>query len=390
MKITENAGMAMKNLQSNKVRSFLTMLGIIIGVGAVITMVSLGEGAKQQITSRISAMGSNLLTVSPGRNSAGSINNNTVSLLRDSSDYIQAMAPAVRGEKLTETGNNSLQTSITGCTPDYATVRNYQVAYGHFISDEECSSRRRVAVIGSYVASQLFPGENPVGEEIKVGGVRLEVTGVLTEKGQSGFGNADNLVMMPLPTAQERIFGNHNLSEINIQVKSEEYVNYTCEQVKKVLMDDLKDENKFNVNNMAEVLSTAQDMTGIMTMLLAGIAGVSLLVGGIGIMNIMLVSVTERIREIGIRKAIGAQPEEILVLFLIEAITLSVIGGIIGIVWGGTLAVLIGKMIGWVISVSLTAVIVAFFFSLLVGLFFGVYPAYKASGLNPIEALRHE
>ena len=247
-----------------------------------------------------------------------------------------------------------------------------------------------MAVIGSYLANELFPGMNPIGEELKVGGVRLEVIGVLTEKGQSGFGNGDNLVLMPLSTAQDRIFGSNNLSEISIQVKSAEYVDYTFNQVKQALLTELQDEEKFNIFNMAEVLSTAQNMTGIMTMLLAGIAAVSLLVGGIGIMNIMLVSVTERIREIGIRKAIGAQPEEILVLFLIEAITLSIIGGIIGILAGAGLAILIGKLIGWTIAVSMTAVLVAFCFSALVGLFFGVYPAYKASGLNPIEALRHE
>lgn len=390
MKISENALMAVKNLRSNKVRSFLTMLGIIIGVGAVITMVSLGEGAKRQITERISEMGSNLLIVSPGRGSGSIINNNTVALLKDSSNYIQTVAPAARGERLAESGNNSLRTSIIGCTPDYATVRNYKVAYGNFLSEEDYSGRKRVAVIGSFVAGELFPGLNPIGEEIKVAGVRLEVAGVLTEKGQSGFGNGDNLVMIPLLTAQERIFGNHNLNEISIQVQNEEYIDYTSQQVTNVLMDELKDENKFYVNNMAEVLSTAQDMTRIMTMLLAGIAAVSLLVGGIGIMNIMLVSVTERIREIGIRKAIGAQPEEILVLFLIEAIILSLMGGVVGIVWGGALALVIGKMIGWVITISMTAVLIAFFFSVLVGLFFGVYPAYKASGLNPIEALRHE
>ncbi|MGE5583625.1 MAG: ABC transporter permease [Bacillota bacterium] len=386
MKITENALMAVKNLQSNKVRSFLTMLGIIIGVGAVITMVSLGDGAKQQITQKITAMGSNLITVSPGRNSAGDINNGTVTLLRDSTDYVKTIAPAVRGSKPAEAGSDNLDVTVIGCTPEYATVRNYQVAYGHFINNEELSTSERVAVIGSYLAEQLYPGQNPIGEEIKVGGVRLEVTAVLVSKG----GNSDNVVLMPLTTAQERIFGNHNLNEINIQVSKAEYVDYTYNQVEQALMNELKDENKFTVFNMAEVLSTAQDMTKIMTMLLAGIAAVSLLVGGIGIMNIMLVSVTERIREIGIRKAIGAQPEEILILFLIEAITLSLIGGAVGIAWGGALALLIGKLLGWVITVSISAVLIAFIFSLLVGLFFGVYPAYKASGLNPIEALRHE
>lgn len=390
MRITENAIMAVKNLRSNKMRSFLTMLGIIIGVGAVITMVSLGEGAKNQITKQISAIGSNLIIVSPGRNSADSINNDTVNLVRESSDYIQMIAPAARDFKLAETGGQSLRTSIVGCTPEYATVRNYQVEYGNFINAADCSARRRVAVIGSYVASELFPGINPIGEELKIGGVRLEVIGVLKGKGENGSGNGDNSILLPLYTAQERIFGNKNLSEINIQVQNEAYVDYTYERVNQGLLEELEDEDEFNISNMADLLSTAEEMTKIMTMLLAGIAGVSLLVGGIGIMNIMLVSVTERIREIGIRKAIGAQPEEILILFLIEAVTLSLIGGAIGVVWGGGMAFLIGKAIGWTITVSGSAVAVAFIFSMVVGLFFGVYPAYKASGLNPIEALRHE
>lgn len=390
MRMTENVIMAVKNLHGNKARSFLTMLGIIIGVGAVIAMVSLGDGAKQQITDRITAIGSNLLIVTPGKNYSNSINNNTVPLLRDSTDYVKSIAPDVRTGKLAEVGSNSLDTSVIGCTPEYAVVRNYQVAYGSFLSRDDNANGRRVAVIGSYVASQLFPGENPIGEEIKVGGVRAEVIGVLAEKGQSGFGNADNTVIMPLSTVQDRLIGNHDLNEINIQVKDASYVNYTVDQVNQALMDELKDANQFNVNNMADILSTAQDMTKIMTMLLAGIAGVSLAVGGIGIMNIMLVSVTERIREIGIRKAIGAQPEEILTLFLFEAVTLSILGGLIGIGLGGSLAFFIGKLIHWPMVVSLQAVITAFVFSMMVGLFFGVYPAYKAGKLNPIEALRHE
>jgi putative ABC transport system permease protein len=390
VKIGENMMMATKNLLNNRARSFLTMLGIIIGVGAVIAMVSLGEGAKRQITDRIAAIGSNLLIVTSGRDSSSEITNSIVPLVRESSDYIEELAPAARGSKLAEAGGNSLQTSISGVTPAYARVRNYQVAYGRFLNEEDVSGAARVAVIGSYLAEQLFPGANPIGEELKVAGVRLQVVGVLTSKGQSGFGNADNAMLIPLTTAQERIFGNRNLSEISIQVRSADDIPIVSEQIKKALLEEFDDEDDFSINNMAEILATAQDMTQIMTMLLAGIAAVSLVVGGIGIMNIMLVSVTERIREIGIRKAIGAQPEQILVLFLIEAVTLSLVGGIIGIVTGGALALLVGKIIGWAITISLSAVLVAFTFSVLVGLFFGVYPAYKASGLNPIEALRHD
>lgn len=390
MRWTENALMALKNLRSNRVRSFLTMLGIIIGVGAVIAMVSLGDGAKQQITDKISEIGSNLITVAPGRSAGRQFNNHLVELLEDELDYVSGIAPAVRGSKTAEAKGNSTDTTILGVTPDYGTVRNYRVAYGSFVRDSDVGSRRKVAVIGSYLAEELFPGINPVGEEIRVGGVRLEIIGVLESKGQSGFGNGDNLVFVPLTTAQERIFGNNRLSEINIQAADASYVNVVAAQVEEKMMDEFEDEDKFTVNNMAEMLSTAEDMTGIMTLLLAGIAGISLLVGGIGIMNIMLVSVTERIREIGIRKAIGAQSEEILLLFLIEAVTLSLAGGLVGIITGGGLAVIVGKFIGWSVQVSMAAVTIAFFFSLAVGLFFGVYPAYKASNLNPIEALRNE
>jgi len=356
----------------------------------VIAMVSLGDGAKQQITDKISEIGSNLITVSPGRNAGKQFNNHLVELLEDELDYVAGIAPAIRGSKTVEARGNSTETTILGITPDYGTVRNYKAAFGSFVRDSDVSSRRKVAVIGSYLAEELFPGVNPIGEEIRIGGVRLEVIGVLESKGQSGFGNGDNLVFVPLTTAQERIFGSNRLSEINIQAADAGYVNAVAAQVEQKMMAEFEDDDKYNVNNMAEMLETAEDMTGIMTLLLAGIAGISLLVGGIGIMNIMLVSVTERIREIGIRKAIGAQSREILMLFLIEAVTLSLIGGLAGIFSGGGLAVIIGKFIGWNVQVSMGAVLIAFFFSVAVGLFFGVYPAYKASNLNPIEALRNE
>ncbi|HYH04894.1 MAG TPA: ABC transporter permease, partial [Bacillota bacterium] len=211
MKITENIFMAVKNLRNNKARSFLTMLGIIIGVGAVITMVSLGEGAKQQITQQIAQIGSNLIMVTPGRNGNNAITNDTVDLLRDSVEHVRAVAPVVRGAVVAETQENSIDTALIGCTPEYAAVRNYQVAFGQFIGVDEYKDRRKVAVIGAELATELYPGINPIGETIKVDGVRLEIIGVLAEKGQGGFGNADNVVMLPLTTAQDRIFGNRNI-----------------------------------------------------------------------------------------------------------------------------------------------------------------------------------
>ena len=399
MKVSEHFTMATKNIRSNLVRSLLTMLGVIIGVTAVIVMLSLGEGAKQSITQNITAMGSNLLILMPGQNRQrgqgfGSGNNLTTKILpiiQSSSTHIAAISPEVRRSALIKAGANSYQTSITGCTSDYLSVRNYQLASGVPFSDEDQRARRRVAILGSYVAEQIFPGVNPVGQEIKIGSLRATVIGVLATKGQSGFGNNDDLVLMPLNTVQQRLTGNKNLNTIYIQVESDQMMDLVNSQVNDALLKYFKnDDSKFNLRNQAEILSTVQQTTQTFTFLLAGIAGVSLLVGGIGIMNIMLVSVTERIKEIGIRKAIGAQKEEILALFLIEAVVLSVAGGSIGIILGCLLAKVMAGFMGWATVISVSSVFVSFIFSLFTGLFFGVYPAYKAAGMKPIDALRYE
>lgn len=398
MKISENIGMALRNLSSNKVRSLLTMLGVIIGVAAVIDMVALGQGAQQQVTQNITAMGSNLVMVFPGRGSrrGGSfgggqpLTNSLLPALQNASPRIAVIAPEVRSSFVIRVGDNSSESSVIGCTIPYFNLRNYQVASGRIFNEAEVSGRRRVAVIGSYVAEQLFGGTDPIGQDIKVGVVRFQIVGVLKEKGQSGFNNSDDLVLIPLTTAQQRVLGSQNLDTIYIQADSNDHVDSVYNDVYAVLLDKFKDESKFNVRNQAEILSTVQQTTQTFTLLLASIAAVSLLVGGIGIMNIMLVSVTERIKEIGIRKAIGAQKSEILGLFLIEAVGLSIMGGVIGIALGWVLAALISKLSGWPTMVSPLSIIISFGFSILVGLFFGGYPAYKAAGLHPIEALRHE
>jgi putative ABC transport system permease protein len=399
MRFRENFFMALKNLQSNMVRSTLTMLGVIIGVMAVIVMVSLGEGAKQQITQNISAMGSNLLIVFPGRGqrqggsfgSGTTLTNSALPIIQSSSTYISAISPEARGRGLVSAGPNSYQTSIIGCMFSYLQVRNYRVNSGVFFSDEDIRARRRVVVLGSYVAEQLFPGENPVGREVKIGTLRVKIIGVLESKGQSGFGNNDDLVLMPISTVQTRINGNKNLSSIYIQIQNEQAMDMANTQISNALLNFFKgDDTQYNIRNQAEILSSMQQTTQTFTFLLAGVAAVSLLVGGIGIMNIMLVSVTERIKEIGIRKAIGAPKEEILALFLIEAITLSVTGGLIGIGLGWLMAAIVGGVSGWQTVITLSSVLLSFGFSILTGLFFGVYPAYKAAGLHPIDALRYE
>jgi putative ABC transport system permease protein len=398
MKVSENALMAIKNLSANKIRSFLTMLGVIIGVAAVIDMVALGQGAQQKVTSNISAMGSNLIMVFSGTGGrrGGSfgggkpLTNDILPTIEDSSFHIAQIASEVRSSQTLRVGANSMTSSITGCTISYFKMRNYQVDEGRIFDDSEVSRRRRVAVIGSYVAQELFPGSDPLGQDINVGVVRFQIIGVLKEKGQSGFSNNDNIVIVPLTTAQQRILGNQNLDTIYLQADDPNNVDTLYNDVYAALLKKLKETDKFTVRNQAEILSTMQETTKTFTLLLAGIAAVSLLVGGIGIMNIMLVSVTERIKEIGIRKAIGAQKNEILGLFLIEAVSLSLIGGFIGISLGWLFALIISKFSGWPTVVSPTSIIVSFGFSILVGLFFGGYPAYKAAGLHPIEALRHE
>ncbi|HEX2954895.1 MAG TPA: ABC transporter permease [Bacillota bacterium] len=398
MKFTDNLKMALRNLSSNKIRSLLTMLGVIIGVAAVIDMVALGEGTKQQVTKNITAMGSNLVMVfaGTGGNRGGSfgggqpLTNDILPTIQNASFAIAQIAPEARGSFTVGTGVESMESSVIGCTNEYFSVRNYQVAEGRSFEEHEVEGRRRVAVIGSYVAEQLYPNANPVGEDIKIGVSRYRIVGILKEKGQSGFGNSDDLVLIPLTTAQQRLMGDRNLSTIYIQADTDQHVDSVYNAVYSALLAKLKDESKFTVRNQAEILSTVKQTTQTFTMLLAGIAAVSLLVGGIGIMNIMLVSVTERIKEIGIRKAIGAQKSEILSLFLMEAVGLSLTGGLIGVALGWGVAFLISSLSGWSTVVSLNSILISFGFSVVVGLFFGGYPAYKASGLHPIEALRHE
>jgi len=399
VKLNENILMAAKNLQNNKVRSCLTMLGIIIGVTAVIVMTSIGEGAKQQITQNITAMGSNLLIVFPGRGAqrGGSfgggapLKNEVIPILQASSTLVAVIAPESRTRVTLKAGSNSYQTSVLGVTPEYLGVRNYQVASGNVFTEDDLKGRRRVVILGAYVAEMLFPGTNPVGQEIKIGRLRSTVVGVLQTKGQSGYGNNDDVVMMPLTTVQQRLSGKDKLSTIYIQVKSAAEMDAANEEIYNALLKYFEDdETKFNMRNQAEILSSVQQTTATFTLLLGGIAAVSLLVGGIGIMNIMLVAVTERIKEIGIRKALGAQKEEILGLFLIEAVMLSLTGGLVGIGLGWLGSTLISSFSGLSTVISLNAVVVSFVFAVLTGLFFGVYPAYKAAGLRPIDALRHE
>ena len=402
--LVENLTMAISSIFSNKLRSFLTMLGIIVGVGAVIAMIAIGQGAGAQITKRISQLGANLLMVRPGafqrgptRSAGGSI----TSLVYEDAQAIAEECPSVNkvdanfsGNAQVVYGNKNTNTDINGVTPNYPDVRNFPVEQGSFLTEEDNRLMRRVAVLGKTVVEDLFGEKNPIGEYIKIKRSSFQVIGVMSEKGGSGFRDEDDVIFVPLKTAQKRLFGVSRVSVINVQAKNEDVMDKASEEITSLLRERHRlksgDEDDFNIMSQADILTTVQETSNTFTMLLAGIAVVSLIVGGIGIMNIMFVSVTERTREIGIRKAIGAQRRDILSQFLIEAIIVSLSGGIIGILLGISVSNLMSKFGGWETVITPVSVALSFSFALAVGLFFGFYPARKASLLNPIDALRYE
>ncbi|SMD09842.1 ABC transporter permease [Sporomusa malonica] len=401
----ESVKIALDALVSNKLRSILTMLGIIIGVGAVIAMVSIGMGVREKVSSSIASLGSNLIIVTPGAASSSGVRQaagtSTTLTLKDAQAMareipgIGAVAPSVGKQYQLVAGNMNWTSSVQGTTPEYLDVRNLSVESGSFITNEDVETRNRVAVIGSTVASNLFDNINPVGQSVRIGNAPFTVIGVLASKGQSAGGqDQDDTVIIPLTTAQERMMGITYVQTISVQAANAEVVNDVQDGVTSLLRSrhgitgDKADD--FTVRNLASVMATAQETTGTITMLLGSIAAISLLVGGIGIMNIMLVSVTERTREIGIRKALGARYANILMQFLIEAVVIGVIGGAIGIAVGVGGSYVISSFAGWKTVITPMPILVSFGFSVGIGLFFGLYPARKAALLNPIDALRYE
>ncbi|MEL7636047.1 MULTISPECIES: ABC transporter permease [Sporomusa] len=401
----ESVKIALDALVSNKLRSILTMLGIIIGVGAVIAMVSIGMGVRDKISTSIASLGSNLIIVMPGASSSsgvrGAAGTKTTLTLKDAQaiardvDGIAAIAPAVSSQYQMVAGNMNWTTSVQGTTPEYMEVRNVTVEAGSFITNDDLNARNRVAVIGATVAANLFENVNPVGKSIRINNAPFTIIGVLASKGQSAGGqDQDDTVIIPLTTAQERMMGITHVQSISVQAADSEAVDQVQEGITSLLrarhgiIGD--QENDFTVRNLASVMETAQETTATITMLLGSIAGISLLVGGIGIMNIMLVSVTERTREIGIRKALGARYSNILMQFLIEAVVIGVVGGAIGIAVGIGASYGISSVAGWNTVITPLPIIISFAFSVGIGLFFGLYPARKAALLNPIDALRYE
>lgn len=402
--LTESIMIALDGLRANKLRATLTMLGIIIGVGAVITMVSIGMGVKDKVETSIAGLGSNLLVVTPGasnpggpRQAAGSITTLTEKDALSISQEIAGVnlvAATVSRSYQVVFGNQNWMTSVQGTTPEIFGVRNYNVQEGNFFTIQDVETRARVVVLGNTVAENLFNGGTPIGQTVRINNAPFRVVGVLESKGESMGGNQDDTVLIPLKTAQERLMGITYVQNINIQATGTDVIN----QVQTDVMTLLRTRHKltgttlddFTVRNMVAIMATADATTSMITLLLSIVAGLSLLVGGIGIMNIMLVSVTERTREIGIRKALGARYSNILLQFLIEAVVISVSGGLLGIALGIGSAYAISSIAGWKTVISSIAIIAAFGFSVMIGLFFGMYPARKAALLDPIDALRYE
>jgi len=401
----ESIRVSLRALRANKLRSALTMLGIIIGVAAVIAMVGIGNGATASITSQIQGMGSNLLTISAGQSNSGGVNGgagSSVSLSMTDVDKIaegsavKAVAPLSSTNAQVVLGSGNTSTSIIGTTEGYEIIKNVTMARGRYITEADVNSSARVAVLGPTVVENLMGDANAniIGKNIKINNVPFQVIGVTTATGSTGFQSSDDMITAPITTVQARLIGRKTLRNILVSASSEDLMQTAQDEITVTLRKTHKiqegKDNDFRVQNQADMLATMQSVTQTLTMLLGGIAGISLLVGGIGIMNIMLVSVTERTREIGIRKAIGAKSGDILMQFLIEAVVLSILGGGIGIALGYGGSSLAGKALAMDTSISVSSVLMAFGFSAAIGIIFGVFPARKAAAMDPIDALRYE
>ena len=403
--LNESIKMALDGMVSNKLRTFLTLLGIIIGVGAVIAMVSLGFGVKESIKDNISKLGSNLLMVSAGgrtatgaRLAAGEgahLTFDDMLAIEKQVDGIAGISASVNSSYQLVAGNQNWTSRVEGTTPSNFEIQNYELDEGRLFTERDMNSRARVAVIGKTVADNLFPGDDPVGQIMRIKKAPFQVIGVLKAKGSSGMGqDQDDTVIIPLTTAQNRMMGITHVQRITVQAENENVINDVQAEVEQVLRTRHKikdgDYDDFTISNMAAIMDTMMATANSITLLLGCIAAISLLVGGIGIMNIMLVSVTERTREIGIRKALGATYNNILLQFLIEAMVIGVVGGFLGVVIGVIASYGISSFAGWNTVISWWAIVVAVVFSVGIGLFFGIYPARKAALLDPIDALRYE
>jgi len=404
MKLRKFVVSALRSITRNRMRSLLTMLGIIIGLASVIALVSLGKGSQADIESEISSLGTNLIMVRPGstnthgvRGGAGSrscLTMDDVTAISKSAEHIKYVSPLIRVSSQIIAGNANWNSTIQGVDTTYPMIRNYELAQGSFFNKRDMKVKAKVAVLGQTIVDALFSGQNPVGSRIRIGAIPFKVIGVLAEKGQSSTGNdQDDIVFVPSTTALYRMSDGKTVHDIMASATSEASMDQAKAEITRILRKNHRiatNDDDFEIRDQAEIVSMATQVTGTLTMLLSAVACVSLLVGGIGIMNIMLVSVTERTREIGILIAVGARSSDILIQFLIEAIILSLSGGIIGVLTGIGIAFGLGKSMGTQVIVEPSMIIMSVGFTAAVGIFFGYYPARKASALNPIEAMRYE
>jgi putative ABC transport system permease protein len=405
MKTSNLIKVATQSIIKNKMRTLLTMLGIIIGVGAVIVMVAVGMGARSQIRNQINGLGTNLITITPGSSNAGGVSQGAGTFNRlqlSDAEKIQREAVTLAGVSPVITtgaqaisGSANWRTRINGVSLDYRIIRDWDVSEGAWFSENDVRTNRKVALIGKVVADNLFPGQSPVGQRVQLRNVPFDVVGVLQPKGQTSSGtDQDDIILIPYTTANTRLSGRQFIPQILVSANTPAEIPAAQREVTAILREAHKlgpgEDDDFTVKNQTELAEAAEGTTKVMSLLLAAIASISLLVGGIGIMNIMLVSVTERTREIGIRMAIGARGRDVLTQFLIESIVMSLLGGLVGLGIGVGGAVILGRVMGWSTEVSPLTVAIAVGFSAAVGVFFGFYPARKAASLNPIEALRYE
>jgi len=402
--IFETIKIAFQSLYSNKLRTLLSMLGIIIGVSAVIAVVSIASGSQAQITSQISDLGSNLINISPGvsRGWGGSISRSSTDLftlqlgeeIEKNSPHVKRVVPTGSAGGLFIKGNNNFRANVVGTEEDYQAINKYYPAQGIFFTDYDVKNSTNVIVLGSDLIAELFPESDPVGQNIKYNINNrthiFKVIGVMENKGRGITGNLNGQAYIPITTFMNKISNSNYVSNFVAQANSSETANQALDEIKYLLDNYISENDEYNIFSQDQLLTTINDATNTMKLMIIGIAAISLLVGGIGIMNIMLVSVTERTREIGIRKALGAKKKDILFQFLIESLTLSSVGGIIGIIVGGLAAYFIAQVGGWPFIMSVSIIALAFSFSLVVGMFFGIYPAYRASKLDPVDALSYE
>lgn len=406
MNYTNTLKIATNALRRNKFRAFLTMLGIIIGVASVIAMLAIGQGSKQSIQDEMSSMGTNMIFVMPGSDQRGgvrmsanemqSLELSDVEAIRKNCSAISAVSPMVNNSGQAVVGNNNWPTTVYGVNNEYLGIRKYNISTGRNFSDREIKTYAKVCLIGQTVVENLFlNGSNPIGQSIRIGSIPLKVIGILEEKGENGMGqDQDDIIIAPYTTVQKRMLAITYIQSIFASAESEEKNDLAIEQLSETLRRTHKigpnDEDDFNVRSQTEMVQTFTSISDMMTALLGAIAGISLLVGGIGIMNIMYVSVTERTKEIGLRLSVGGKGRDILMQFLVESVLLSVSGGAIGVVFGILVTYAVSSLMSWPVVIMTSAVLVSFLVCSGIGIFFGWYPARKAAALNPIDALRYE